>query len=335
MAVARAWTGASKRSKKKKSSKKKRARGLLLGEKDLVLPHIARTDPAPHYLAVVAVVKNEATYLEEWLDFHCLVGCSHFYIYDNGSTDGTVEILSNYERKGIVTPVPWPDFLPWSILHPGALAHALAAYGRFSRWMMFIDADEFVFPADGDDLKQELAAYEDLPALALPWHMFGPSGHAKVPKGFVIENYTQRAVLPPVSKRLIKGKSVVDPTRVRGPGTHRCIIDEGHLVFTQSRQIVRDPDWKFITPANDDRIILNHYFAKSLEEFCRRTTPAGAARRLNLVRLIENAVVEDRRIQRFLPQLKALQEPPHKGLSQFAQHGTTRSDAELLRLGEE
>src|SRR5262245_4909673 len=92
-----------------KQPRRRADKPLMVSDRDFVLPKITRLDPVPYYLAIVAVVKNEAPYLEEWLDFHCLVGCSHFYIYDNGSTDGTVEILGNYERKGIVTPLPWPD----------------------------------------------------------------------------------------------------------------------------------------------------------------------------------------------------------------------------------
>jgi hypothetical protein len=274
----------------------------------------------------VAVVKNEALYLQEWLDFHCLVGCSHFYIYDNGSTDGTADILRRYERKGVVTPIPWPDFMPWpALIHHStfqvpAYAHALAAFGKLCRWMMFIDADEFVFPAFTDNLKQELATYEDLPALALPWHMFGSSGHETPPSGLVIENYTERAVLPPVSKRLIKSKSVVDPTRVRAPGVHRFVLKEGRLIFTQNRQPMRDPDWKFIAPSENDKIVLNHYFSKSVEEAQRRAalceksasdwrTPGQTlARRQKIINAIESKLVEDRRIQRFLPRLKALRQ---------------------------
>ena len=126
---------------------------------DLILPRIVRTKTPSYYLSIVACAKNEARYLEEWIDFHRVVGCSHFYIYNNGSSDGTGDILGHYENKGIVTQIPWPDFVPWAALlgctcQVPAYAHALSAFGALSRWMMFIDLDEFVFPAEGDDLKR-------------------------------------------------------------------------------------------------------------------------------------------------------------------------------------
>jgi hypothetical protein len=51
-------------------------RPLKLRELKFVLPKITRLDPAPYYLPVVAIVKNGAPHLEEWIDLHYLVECS-------------------------------------------------------------------------------------------------------------------------------------------------------------------------------------------------------------------------------------------------------------------
>jgi hypothetical protein len=61
-----------------------------------------------HFLAMAAIVKNEGRYLREWIEFHRLMGVEHFYIYDNGSTDNTPEILEPYVRTGLVTATAWP-----------------------------------------------------------------------------------------------------------------------------------------------------------------------------------------------------------------------------------
>ncbi len=44
-------------------------------------------DNFKHEFAIAAIVKNEGRYLREWIEFHRLVGCTKFYIYDNNSTD--------------------------------------------------------------------------------------------------------------------------------------------------------------------------------------------------------------------------------------------------------
>jgi len=55
------------------------------------------------YLSVVAVLKDERPNLQEWLDFHLSVGVEHFYLYDNGSSDGSAEVLYPYIESGKVT----------------------------------------------------------------------------------------------------------------------------------------------------------------------------------------------------------------------------------------
>ena len=35
----------------------------------------------PYDLAVVAILKDEAPYLAEWLDYHLAAGVEHFYLY--------------------------------------------------------------------------------------------------------------------------------------------------------------------------------------------------------------------------------------------------------------
>ena len=39
-------------------------------------------------LAIVAVFKNEADVLDEWIQHYVLEGVSKLYLIDNGSTDG-------------------------------------------------------------------------------------------------------------------------------------------------------------------------------------------------------------------------------------------------------
>ena len=44
-------------------------------------------------LAIVAIMKNEAPYVKEWLDYYLAAGVNHFYIYDNESPDNMKDVL--------------------------------------------------------------------------------------------------------------------------------------------------------------------------------------------------------------------------------------------------
>ena len=54
-------------------------------------------------IAACARIKNEGTYIQEWLEFHQMVGIDHFYIWDDSSTDNTRAVLAPYVRSGVVT----------------------------------------------------------------------------------------------------------------------------------------------------------------------------------------------------------------------------------------
>jgi Glycosyltransferase family 92 len=277
------------------------------------------------YCSVVTIIKDEAAYLDEWITFHSMVGCSHFYIYDNGSSDGTVDVLERYERRGNVTTIPWPSFMQTgSDTQTAAYAHALSAFGASSRWMMFIDIDEFVFPTIAETLHEPLAGYEDLAGLVLPWHMFGHSGHRQRPNALVIESYTKRSTIPnPDVPReyaavLTRAKCILDPTRVRVVRVHNPLLDGD--APTVRREPFSAEEWR---PSGSDSIVLNHYYARSEEEFEAKlargplsaTTPTGSsptrsqdslAKRRAVVSAIESASTEDLRIQRFVPRLKLM-----------------------------
>ena len=64
----------------------------------------------PKYNWVIAVlIYNEAQYLLEWIAWHRLLGCDHFYFYDHRSTDGPIRILAPLIERGIVTYIRIPE----------------------------------------------------------------------------------------------------------------------------------------------------------------------------------------------------------------------------------
>ena len=291
----------------------RQARGEAIGLAEPVLHNPDRSG-----IAIVAIVKDEERYIGEWLDFHMLVGASAVYIYDNGSSDRTVDILRQSRWADRVTVVPWRNFDRAIRIQNAAYNHALANFGERYRWMAFIDVDEFIVPKRADSLNAALSAFEDVPALSLPWHMFGPSGHAARPAGLVIESYLERAEFPPGPDAIsiLHFKTIVDPTKVRKVKTHHVeLFGEQDVMWNDRKQKFSYYDRYDPRYATADALQLNHYFTRSHEELSEKLTKGRVSKEGSVantellkqrVKDLERCTVCDDTILRFVPALKKL-----------------------------
>lgn len=220
------------------------------------------------YLAVAAVFRNEAPYLKEWIEFHRRVGVERFFLYDNGSTDAGAEIVEPYVATGIADLIEWPGEVVQSL----AYEDALYRYRKATRWLAFIDIDEFLFSPTYEPLPSLLERFEPVPAVAVNWCVFGPSGRETKPEGLVIENYTRRAVEDnPINRHV---KSIVDPRQTVAYHTpHSFQYVRGLPAYTERFKAVHGPLTRNVS---FDLFRVNHYWTKSVEE-CRRKFERGRA----------------------------------------------------------
>lgn len=95
---------------------------------------------------VLTVCRDEADIISSFIHFYLEMGFDSVYVIDNGSTDGTVEIVSHLITAGL------PVFL-WQDLRLGYERYLNEHYRKVgrcadARWLFFLDADEFIlFPA--------------------------------------------------------------------------------------------------------------------------------------------------------------------------------------------
>jgi hypothetical protein len=229
------------------------------------------------YLAVCSIYRDHAQYLREWIEFHRLVGVERFFLYDNESTDFHHEVLAPYvDRDVIVHPWPSPASVeagaPWA--PRAAFDDCLARHRHDSRWIAFIDIDEFLFSPTGRSLPDVLAGFEAWPGVCVNQVNFGPSGHRRMPSGLVIESYVYRKSYPPGSQEAVK--SIVDPTRtVKCLNAHRFLHEGGVAVDENGRPVDgRAPNR---SPVSVSLLRVNHYITKSEEEYCDKQAQWVAA----------------------------------------------------------
>ena len=115
-----------------------------------------------HELAVCAIYRDEADYLAEWVEFHRLVGAERFFLYNNFSEDHHREVLAPYVEEGLVTVRDWP-VLDGRVGQIAAYDDYLRWHRYDSRWIAFIDLDEFLFSPGRSSLPDVLADFEEWP----------------------------------------------------------------------------------------------------------------------------------------------------------------------------
>jgi hypothetical protein len=226
---------------------------------------------AHHELAVCAIFREEAPFLDEWLAFHAAVGATHFYLYNNFSTDAFASVLAPWIAHGWVTLHDWP--VPVGQLP--AYRHCVRRYWAAARWIAFIDIDEFLFSPGRIDIRPILRAYRDLPGLHVYSPYFGSSGHVTRPRGPLVEAFTRRA---PLSR--ITVKTIANPRWVYA-------IRNVHVFkywAGESLDTARRPISAAATPVLDP-LRLNHYWARSHEDLATKVRRGDAstaqARRLD------------------------------------------------------
>lgn len=126
-------------------------------------------------ISMVAIAKDEESFIEEWIAYHRLLGVDHFFIYDNGQSQLLKQQLSKY--KDFVTVI---SFNKIRLFNPSvqvlAYRHAVKNYTHQYQWVSFLDIDEFIVFKDNESFQSFLARYSNASAIQLHSYLFGNAG---------------------------------------------------------------------------------------------------------------------------------------------------------------
>jgi tetratricopeptide (TPR) repeat protein len=209
------------------------------------------------YLSLCLICKDENDYLSEWLDYHILMGVERFYIYDNGSKVSLRVSVGDYITRGWVRLIEYPG----KGVQLQAYDHCLHNFGPDTRWLGFIDTDEFLVPKTTPDLRLFLKDFEEYGGLAVSSLFFGSNGQKMPPEGGQIVGYTSRTHETFFENTLIK--SIVQPQKVIQPfSPHDFIYNELSWCVNENFQRVDFQRY----PNSVAKIQLNHYFCRSEHE---------------------------------------------------------------------
>lgn len=222
-----------------------------------------------HYLAVCAIAKNEGPYFKEWIDWHLSMGVEKFYIYDNESTDCTKEVLEPYIKSGIVEYHYFPGYRK----QLAAYDDCLERHRLDTRWIAFIDLDEFIVPIKDNSIPEFLNRFEDTPVVEINWLVYGSGGaKGKLPGG-VMERFKYHSFPDNILNRHVK--SIVNPRRVFSViGCHEVARINGKAKDSHGNIITQN--FRDRKP-QQDVIRINHYAVRSFEEFVEKQSRGRAS----------------------------------------------------------
>lgn len=285
----------------------------------------------PVNLTLACIVKDEDRDIEEWVAFHLAVGVQRIIVIDNGPSPALPKILAPYIADGVVELL---TFVARGGQQQKAYERVLRREDGRTRWLGFIDVDEFVFPSSADSLPEVLAEYEEYAAVAINWVSFGSSGHDVRPDGLVIENYVERGELDhifpwprlrnpeipddqPGAYRPMNThvKVILDPSRTLQFRTaHHYKYVPGSFAVTENFQRIDDAVSESVSV---ERLRINHYWSKSLDDLRGKVTKGRVASRSRKKPFTYDTEVAlgrdraahgviDREILRFLPATTAI-----------------------------
>jgi Glycosyl transferase family 2 len=256
----------------------------------MVLCHLANLlIPKTRTAAVVTSVRNEGPWILEWIAFYRALNFDNIIIFHNDSDDGSDALLRELYSAGLIhlirnevapTVSPQKKAFNYSV-HLLPIIHS-------HQWVCYFDADEFLWPlVPGIDTVEALIARilkestthgglsaEEVSAILVHWRWFASSAQFEWSDGNVIERFLSSRPNAHV-KAIARPEAIWSMDRLHCPtfsSSAKTVDSSGYRLMAVKEQI---------EPPRYENCQLNHYFAKSFEEFALKKARGRGATGVN------------------------------------------------------
>ena len=248
------------------------------------------------YLSACLIFKNEAHYLNEWIEHYSRIGVEHFYLYDNESSDDALNTIHPWLHGNKVSYFR----IDGQGMQLAAYRHCIENFRSNHTWIAFLDIDEFLFSPLVTDIRAVLCNFENEAGLVANWLCFGTSGYTNRSDRPVVNTYTRRCEIdycdfdsnllrdrPGAVKAFEAGDSnyFQNPRNYYGQCNHiksivnaRYVCDVGwsphHFSYIDNKVPVTATGMPtpgpFTNEVDINSLRINHYFTKSEEEYMHK-----------------------------------------------------------------
>lgn len=223
-------------------------------------------------ITIVAIAKNEGRYITEWLAYHLALGVNKIIVFCNDSTDDMVEKLTRLAKGD--TRIEWIDWPSMSKPSPQLTAYNEAVKMVKTKWISFIDIDEFIVPTEKDSIISWLETIpDDVASVHINWRGFGSGGVSDSNYDMVTRTFMRCSVKGWGNNRHFK--TVARTQLVTSVLVHDILTSEGRRVTSDFQNL------KPLDVGRSDRnvysgIQINHYQSKTFPEFEARMRRGNA-----------------------------------------------------------
>jgi len=218
------------------------------------------------FLYVCCIFKNEARFLDEWINFHLHQGADKIYMYNNGSEDDYEKVIQDYIVDDKVILIDWnytySSIQEWNSLQCKAYMDCIKRVKEKVKWVAFIDTDEFLFSPTGKTLRKIIKEYRHYDAIGANWVMYGSSNITQLENS---EKLTDKMVFrAPLDYSLHNHiKTIVRPEKVLDcVNPHFFIMTKNSKSVDENKEETSGP---FSKINSVKKLRINHYWARDLD----------------------------------------------------------------------
>ena len=222
-------------------------------------------------VALVLFVKDEADEIAWWIAWHLTIGINTILIYDDGSSDGTWEIVNAAAKVLDVRCFRTAEGLRFQHRQGQTYMRALDDFRSEFDWIGFLDADEYLDLKLSPNIQEFLGSFVDADGVAINWCCYGSNNHIIKPNSNPLEAYTRHSDVGYSENNYVK--SFVRPKHTDSIylNTHQYAVHGRYVLPDGSDVVWEEPHLqRSVSKPNWDKALIRHYIIRSVEHYVEK-----------------------------------------------------------------